>query len=53
MITYLEFEKPVAELEALIAELREAAEGEDVDISAELKKLEQKSAAMLRSRLSG
>ena len=49
MITYLEFEKPVAELEARIAELREAAEGEDVDISAELKKLEQKSAAMLRS----
>jgi acetyl-CoA carboxylase carboxyl transferase subunit alpha len=52
MITYLEFEKPVAELEARIAELREAAAGEDVDISAELKKLEQKSAAMLRSTYS-
>jgi acetyl-CoA carboxylase carboxyl transferase subunit alpha len=49
MITYLEFEKPVAELEARIAELREAAAGEDLDITAELKKLEQKSAELLRS----
>ena len=46
MVTYLEFEKPVAELEARIAELREAA-GEDVDISAELKRLERKSSDLL------
>ena len=49
MISYLEFEKPVAELEQRIAELRNAAEGDDVDISAELQRLETKSAALLAS----
>ncbi|MFW2351393.1 acetyl-CoA carboxylase carboxyltransferase subunit alpha [Qipengyuania sp.] len=49
MISYLEFEKPVAELEQRIAELRSAAEGDDVDISAELQRLEQKSATLLAS----
>ncbi len=49
MISFLEFEKPVAQLEARIAELRSAAEGDDVDISAELKRLEDKSAALLES----
>lgn len=50
MITYLEFEKPVASLEAKIVELRTAAEGGDgVDISKELAKLESKSAALLKS----
>jgi len=49
MISYLEFEKPVAELEARIAELREAAAGDDVDISAELARLEAKSEDLLRS----
>ena len=49
MITYLEFEKPVAALEARIAELRAASEGEDVDISAELRRLETKSADLLKS----
>ena len=38
MISYLEFEKPVAELEQRIAELRSAAEGDDVDITNELQK---------------
>ncbi|WP_226698779.1 acetyl-CoA carboxylase carboxyltransferase subunit alpha [Qipengyuania gaetbuli] len=47
MISYLEFEKPVAELEARIAELRNAAEGDDVDISNELQRLELKSADLL------
>jgi acetyl-CoA carboxylase carboxyl transferase subunit alpha len=47
MISYLEFEKPVAALEARIAELRAASQGEDVDISAELKRLEAKSADLL------
>jgi acetyl-CoA carboxylase carboxyl transferase subunit alpha len=47
MISYLEFEKPVAALEARIAELRAASQGEDVDISAELKRLEAKSAELL------
>ena len=49
MISYLEFEKPVAELEQRIAELRSAADGDDVDISAELHRLEQKSADLLAS----
>ena len=49
MISYLEFEKPVAELEQRIAELRSASEGEHVDISGELHKLELKSAELLAS----
>ncbi|WP_324827663.1 acetyl-CoA carboxylase carboxyltransferase subunit alpha [Qipengyuania zhejiangensis] len=49
MISYLEFEKPVAELEQRIAELRTAAEGDDVDISNELQRLEIKSANLLSS----
>lgn len=54
MITYLDFEKPVAELEAKIADLRAAA-GEDgtVDISRELGKLEKKSAELLASTYAG
>ncbi len=47
MISYLEFEKPVAELDSRIAELRAASEGGDVDISGELERLEQKSAELL------
>jgi acetyl-CoA carboxylase carboxyl transferase subunit alpha len=49
MISYLEFEKPVAALEARIAELRAASQGDEVDISAELKRLEGKSAELLAS----
>jgi len=49
MISYLEFEKPVATLEARIAELRAAAEGGDVDIAAEIRRLEMKSADLLAS----
>ena len=49
MISYLEFEKPVAALEARIAELRQTAEGGDVDISAEIRRLEMKSADLLAS----
>ncbi|OBX20649.1 acetyl-CoA carboxylase carboxyltransferase subunit alpha [Erythrobacter sp. QSSC1-22B] len=49
MISYLEFEKPVAELETQIAELRAAADGDDVDIGTELKRLERKSAELLRT----
>lgn len=49
MQSYLEFEKPVAQLQTRIAEMR-AAEGEaDVDISAELARLEAKSADLLVS----
>lgn len=49
MISYLEFEKPVAALEARIAELRQMAQDGDVDISAEVRRLEMKSADLLAS----
>ncbi|MGB3165197.1 MAG: acetyl-CoA carboxylase carboxyltransferase subunit alpha [Alteraurantiacibacter sp.] len=50
MATFLEFEKPVAELEAKIADLRNAAGDDgDVDISGELQRLETKSARLLES----
>ena len=47
MISYLEFEKPVAALELRIAELRETAAAGDLDITAEIRKLEGKSADLL------
>ncbi|MBS0477480.1 MAG: acetyl-CoA carboxylase carboxyltransferase subunit alpha [Proteobacteria bacterium] len=49
MISYLEFEKPVAALEARVAELRQTASDGDVDISAEIRRLEAKSADLLAS----
>ncbi len=49
MITWLEFEKPVAELDKRITELRSAAAGDEVDIGAELERLETKSADLLAS----
>ena len=49
MISYLEFEKPVAALEARIAELRELAKAGDVDIASEIARLEKKSAQLLAS----
>ena len=53
MISYLDFEKPVAQLEARVAELRAAAEGDDIDISNELKRLEAKSGELLKSTFAG
>jgi acetyl-CoA carboxylase carboxyl transferase subunit alpha len=49
MVSYLEFEKPVAALEARIAEMREMAKSGEVDISAEIRRLESKSADLLAS----
>ena len=53
MISYLEFEKPIAALEARIAELRETAQvhgqGGALDITSELRRLEAKSAELLAS----
>jgi len=49
MISYLEFEKPVAALEARIAELRQTASEGDVDLAAEIRRLEMKSADLLAS----
>jgi acetyl-CoA carboxylase carboxyl transferase subunit alpha len=49
MISYLDFEKPVAQLEERIDQLRSASDDDAVDISAELKRLEAKSAELLAS----
>ena len=48
MLTYLDFEKPIAELETRIAELRDTAESGSIDIDSEIEKLEAKSARQLR-----
>jgi acetyl-CoA carboxylase carboxyl transferase subunit alpha len=49
MQTYLDFEKPIAELEARLSELREtAASSEEIDIDAEVSKLETKTSKLLR-----
>ena len=49
MVSFLEFEKPVATLEARLTELRATAAVGDIDISAEMARLEAKSAALLAS----
>jgi acetyl-CoA carboxylase carboxyl transferase subunit alpha len=49
MTNYLDFEKPIAELETRVAELREtASSSDDIDIDAEVSKLETKSNKLLR-----
>src|SRR5678815_3529334 len=52
MQTYLEFEKPIAELETRVSELRETATATDIDIEAEIAKLEAKSAKFLKETYS-
>ena len=48
MQTYLEFEKPIAELETRVSELRDTASAGELDLDAEIGKLEAKSAKLLR-----
>ncbi len=48
MVNYLDFEKPVAELETKVAELRETANSSEIDIDAEVSRLEGKSIKLLR-----
>ena len=48
MLTYLDFEKPIAELETRVAELRETASSGSIDIDAEIGRLESKAAKLLR-----
>jgi acetyl-CoA carboxylase carboxyl transferase subunit alpha len=52
MLSYLDFEKPIAELEARVAELRETASSGAIDIEAEVGKQEAKSAKILRDTYS-
>ena len=47
MISYLDFEKPVAALQARIDELRETADDGALNIDAEIEKLQQRSTTML------
>ena len=48
MLTYLDFEKPIAELETRVAELRETASNGSIDIDAEISRLETKASKLLR-----
>ena len=48
MQTYLEFEKPIAELETRVSELRDTANAGELDLDAEIGKLEAKSSKLLR-----
>ena len=48
MLTFLDFEKPIAELETRVAELRETATAGSIDIDSEIARLEAKSAKLLR-----
>ncbi|MBL8707559.1 MAG: acetyl-CoA carboxylase carboxyltransferase subunit alpha [Rhodospirillaceae bacterium] len=49
MATYLEFEKPIAELDGKIAELRHVANGGDINIAEEVAKLQAKTEKLLRA----
>jgi acetyl-CoA carboxylase carboxyl transferase subunit alpha len=46
--TYLEFEKPIAELENRVADLRDTASNGDIDIDADVERLEAKAAKLLK-----
>ena len=48
MATFLDFEKPIAELEARLAELRETASAGELNIEAEIGRLEEKAERLLR-----
>ena len=47
MLTYLDFEKPIAELEARVRELKETADNGEIDIQSEIDKLEGKASKLL------
>jgi acetyl-CoA carboxylase carboxyl transferase subunit alpha len=48
MPTFLDFEKPLAELEARVADLRETAQAGSLNIDAEIERLQSKSDRLLR-----
>ena len=48
MLTYLDFEKPIAALDQRITELRDTANAGDIDIEPEVARLEAKSAKLLK-----
>jgi acetyl-CoA carboxylase carboxyl transferase subunit alpha len=48
MATFLDFEKPIAELEARVAELRETASNGAIDIEPEVQRLQERAERLLR-----
>ena len=48
MLTFLDFEKPIAELETRVAELRQTASTSSIDLAPEIARLEAKSGKLLR-----
>ena len=52
MLTFLDFEKPIAEFDSRVAELKDTARGGDLDIDHEIERLEAKSARMLKETYS-
>jgi acetyl-CoA carboxylase carboxyl transferase subunit alpha len=46
--TYLDFEKPIAELETRVSDLRKTADAGEIDLNPEIGKLEVKAAKLLR-----
>ncbi|MCJ8191756.1 acetyl-CoA carboxylase carboxyltransferase subunit alpha [Sphingomicrobium aestuariivivum] len=52
MSSYLDFERPIAELEARVAELRDTAAKSDVDLTSDIERLEGKAARLLRETYS-
>src|SRR5687768_10699601 len=52
MPTFPDFEKPIAELEAKVAELRETASAGELNIEAEVQRLEERSDRLLRETYS-
>ena len=48
MLTFLDFEKPIAELEARVAELKELGRDDSLDLEPEIERLEAKSTKLLR-----
>jgi acetyl-CoA carboxylase carboxyl transferase subunit alpha len=48
MATFLDFEKPIAELEGKIAELRHLSNGDDINIAEEVAKLQTKAERLLK-----
>jgi acetyl-CoA carboxylase carboxyl transferase subunit alpha len=52
MLTYLDFEKPIAALDQRITELRDTASASEIDIDPEVARLEAKSTKLLRETYS-
>ncbi len=48
-LDYLDFEQPIAELEEKINELRRVSVDQDINITDEIKKLEEKNAELTKS----